>query len=673
MFLIIQKKYFKIFLLLHLYFALNNLQFSQVLRKPHEVINIQRIQFLQNQWQNQLFSSSEILPLVEQELQAYFSQFRDERLLRETIISVPYDDYNFPLEKLHTFLFIRNLEDIQKSRRIFSPYLYYTFLFKAKLHEDLKQPNKTFESYLQALNYTIPIINLLGDMKSKEILTAEIDIKNLDQIMNQNEFKRQLEYFEYWNSTFGNENFIKETLDTNFQNQISLFQKLYSDFKDNLKEIQNIKQNYYKSQLYKDYNQSQNSIVSFQQKWREIFNIWNQLLDIHDIFIQNQITLKNEYSNILYKMALIMKDIEIKQKERERLLNQSSFYRGTGNALGINKTQYRIFNGYRTLLELAYNLNPDNLDYIDLLSDEYFSVKDITIGLKIEKEWFQKAPITDSRNPKHYFRIISYFLSTKNVSLAKEYIENFRKNVNEIPELRNYIFDENKEELFLEPIDHFNQFYINFLIRHYLSHNLNIDVSSVLLSLIQKIDEKLIITEDIMEKIKGYKLKNSILNDLASYYRFFKNPENEYKYLLEIKTLDEVLESLEFNISEEYKNLNQQSLNLKRELYYEDNIAKTRELFELEKIKLPNLKKQLQSINAFRNSLKIGNVLERMAYLNFVNKNLDDAIFLYDIIIKKKNLDDNTKFRATENIKRIKTMQLTGRIPLILLPDNFER
>lgn len=673
MFCFEKKINYKIFILLYFYLTLTDILFSQVLRKPHEVMNFQRIQLLENQWQNRLFTSEEILPLIEQELQAYFSQFRDERLLRETIISVPYDYYNFPLNKIHTFLYIRSREDIQKSNRIFSPYLYNTFLFKAKLHKDLNQSNKALESYFQSLNYAIPIIHLSDEVKNKDIISREINIKDLEQTLNQKEFIELLNYFEYLDFTFGNENFIKETIDSNFQTKINSFKELYVNFQKNLKEIQNLKQEYYKSQFMRNLNETTNLSRNFQQKWLEIHNNWNQLLDFYNEFLLEQRNLKKEYSNILYDMALIMKEIEIKQKERERLLNQSSYYRGTGNALGINKTQYRMFTGYKTLLELAHNLNPDDLNYIDLLSDEYFSIKDTTSGLKIEKEWFKKASKEDIRNPKHFFRIISYYLSTKNVSLAKEYIENFRVNLVEVPALQNYIFDKNKQELLLDPFDHFNYFYINFLIQYYLSYKINVDIPTELSNLLQKIDDKLKTNQDFNTNLKAYKLKSSVLNDLASYYRFNKNSNEEYKFLMEIKTIDDTLENMELNTSEEYKNLNQQSLNLKRELYYEEDTKKTQDLFELEKIRLPNLKKQLESINTLRNSLKIGNILERIAYLNFMNKNLDNAIFFYNSIISKKNVDDQTKYRAMENIKRIKTMQLTGRMALILLPDNFER
>lgn len=654
------------------FFIFVNVLHSQIIKSPSEVIDIQRINRLKDQYQNNLFNEKEILPIIDQELQNYFKQFRDERLLKDTVVSIPYDFYEFPLNKIHTLIYIRNQSDIQKSR-IFSPYLYQTFFFKAQLHQKLGENQKAIQSYLQALNYSIPILEQEKTImdSSNKILPENLLIIDLENTLNKDLFKKKLDYFEYLNYSMGDKNFQIELSDNNLKYDIQQFQKNYRELQKQLETIKNIKQEYYKLDLNKqvDLNYTtnkQNQLKNFENTWNQIISLWNDLLTLEQSLLSEQEKLKKEYAEILYNIALLIKGLEQKNKERERMLNQSSYYRGTGNTLGVNKTLYSDFVGYKQLLEMAHNLEPQNLLYLDKLSDEYFRDKNFQVGLKIEKSWFSLAQKNDERNPKHYFRIISYYLTTKNISLAKEYLEQFYQDLNNYPNLRQYLYED--KNLFLEPMDHFLYFYQNF----YLTNYSKLD-DEVIKDLLKKTENKLSTIQNISESSKGLKMKYHLLEDLSKYYRIKKNYPEEFLALTEILNLDKKLKESIQELEIRKKSLEKEASELKQKLYYEENTELSQKLFRLEKVDLPNVIYDLQSLRTLKKSIPIGNVLERLAYLSYQKNDLNAAIDYYNQMLEDNFIDTNYKKRAVNNIKNLKKTLEAGYKYKIELPDTFER
>jgi len=658
-----------------------NLLFSQVLRTPKEVIDIQRILRLKQLYNNQSFSAEEVLPILDKEIQNYFKQFRDERILRDQIISIPYDYYNFPLNKLHQLIYIRNISDLQKTNRIYSPYLFEALLFKAQLYQSMNQPKNALSNYIQSINYTIPIIDqpyLIND-NIVNLLSENIDIIDLEKVLNQNSFKDRLNYFEYWNSTIGNNEYKNELLNESLKINIEKFQKLYDNFIKSINEIQQIKKEYYKLDLNFNentafINEKQRKYKEFMNKWKEIHTSWKELLNIEKEFINYQKELKKRYSEILFNMANLMKDIEQKNKEQERLLNQSSYYRGTGNSLGVNKTLYRDFVGYKVLLEMAYNLDPENMDYLDMLSDLYFTEKNTLVGLQIEKKWLQLAKEDDKRTPKHYFRIISYYLNSKNISLAKKYLDELYQYLKDNKEMRRYIFlNEKNEKFVLEPFEHFLIFYYDFYLENYPSLEKNSELNDVFGELLKKIDLKLNNTKDISNKVQAIKLKYKILYNLAKYERLNKDFQKELENLMELYKLEQFLKEQITDLEKEKNLMEKEILQLKETLYYEENNELSQKLFQLEKVDYPNLINQIYDIYLLKNSFQIDKILERIAYLNFLNKDYQTSILFYNKILNNEAININVKKRAMKNIQTLNKILETGYNLKIELPDTFER
>ncbi|MFN3604179.1 MAG: hypothetical protein ACK4UJ_05685 [Leptonema sp. (in: bacteria)] len=648
-------------------FLITNLNlFSQTLRSPSEVLDINRINTLENQYQNKIFPPEDILTKLNQELSRYFEQFQKERLRKDTIISIPYDYYNFPLNQIYLLLYVRNSKDIEKTNRIFSPYLYKIFNLKGKIHEELNQKNLAFYSYFQALNYTIPIIET--EIPKEKNLPEKPSILDLETILNQKEFIYAFDYLNYLDSTLGNENFLKEFEDNTLKNHILEFKQNLKEIKENINSLSYFKKSYYQVEAKNSQQKTniQNEYdTTWQQTYRKIQNLWDKEKIFRD-FIQN---LKNQYSENLFRMANILKEIELKQKERERILNQSSYYRGTGNQLGINKTLYRNFVGYTQLLELAVRLNPDQLDYLDLLSTQYLLEKNIQAGISIEKKWIIKAPENDTRTPKHYLRLISYYLEQKNISLSKEYLDKLYTILNQNPSLQKNIFGKDSENFVLSEFDHFLFFYADFMLKNSFSNHENI-----FLDLLNKINLKiqsLEIAKQSTDNTLTFKYK--ILFNLAKIY---KNEKEDNKELEILENIYELFQKLENTLDQEKQIKKQKELEileLKQQLFYEQNEEKTRKLYEIQKIEIPNIEENIKKIQTILNSIPLGSFLERIAYFYYLKKDLPKSIKYYDLIQKNLYSNQNERKRALQNLQIIQDIQKKGRWEKILLPDNFER
>ncbi len=641
--------------------------FSQMIRSPSEVIDIDRIKTLENQYNNQLFSPQEILSKIDLELSKYFEQFRKERLLKETIASVPYDFYNFPLNKIYLLLYVRNSQDIEKSQRIFSPYLYRTFTLKGNIHSDLKQTHLALYSYIQALEYSIPVLDT--NIPKKKNIPYKPTILDLQKILNEEDFLLTLNYFDYLDITLGNKNFLEEIENDLLKQNILEFKKEFSDLKKNILTLQKIKKDYYQSIL-QNSNQKANLEQDYNLLWEQCFNkienLWNLESNLSEFLKQ----LQNQYSEIIFRMANLLKEIELKQKERERILNQSSYYRGTGNQLGVNKTLFRNLIGYTRLLELAVRLNPNQLDYLDLLSEQYFAEKNIQNGIAIEKEWFTKAKEDDVRSPKHYIRMISYYIESKNPSLSKEYLEKLYILLEKYPQLQKNIFPEKESENFLlSEYDHFLFFYASFMLNYNFSSK-----QDIFLDLLDKIDVKI---QDLENKnqstLKEQIFKQKILSHLAKIYRNQKEIDKEIQILSKIYDIYLKLKDL-LNEKINLKKQNDiQALELKQQLMFEENSEKNQRLFFLQKIEIPTLEQEIKTIKTVLNSSSIGFILERMAFLFYVKKDLQSSIYYYDLLNQNNDSTPNEKKRALQNIQILKEIQKKGLWKNIYLPENFER
>lgn len=653
------KKIFVLFFII--VFALS----SEIIRFPSEVLDVNRIRMLENQYQNQLFSAEEILSKVDQELGRYFQQFQKERLLKETISSIPYDYYKFPLNQVYLLLYVRNLKDIEKSQKIFSPILYNTFVFKGKLHQDLDQNNLALYSYLQALNYTIPIFE-------KQVLKKEIPDKvkilELENILFQQELLNVFDYFEYLDLTLGNENFLKEIENNDLKNQIQIFKEKFTEMKKLIENLKRIKINYYQAIL-ENSNEKNVFQNEFDNKWNDFYQNYENLWNIESNLKKFINVFKNQYSEILYKMAIILKEIELRQKDRERILNQSSYYRGTGNQLGVNKTLHRNLIGYTRLLELAVRLNPEKLEYLDLLSDQYFQEKNIQAGILLEKDWISRALENDNRNPKHYLRLISYYIQSYNVSLAKEYLEKLFVILEKNPNLQKEIFENplQQENLILSNYDHFLFFYADFMLKNNFSNK-----EEIFLDLLNKIDKKIQELEN--KNIQAYReevFKNKILIALVNIY---KNEKNNSRELEVLQAIDLQFRKLEDKI-QELKNLKKQkeleALEIKQQLLYEENEEKSQRLFELQRIQIPDLEQKIDNFQTTLNGIPIGSTLERMAYLYFLKKDLENSLNYYNALKNNPLSNQEQKKRALQNIIILQDILTKKLWKKIEVPDNF--
>jgi hypothetical protein len=191
--------------------------------------------------------------------------------------------------------------------------------------------------------------------------------------------------------------------------------------------------------------------------------------------------------------------------------------------------------------------------------------------------------------------------------------------------------------------------------------------------LLKKIDLKLNNTKDISNKVQAIKLKYKILYNLAKYERLNKDFQKELENLMELYKLEQFLKEQITDLEKEKKLMEKEILQLKETLYYEENNELSQKLFQLEKIDYPNLVNQIYDIYLLKNSFQIDKILERIAYLNFLNKDYQTSILFYNKILNNEAININVKKRAMKNIQTLNKILETGYNLKIELPDTFER
>ncbi len=216
---------------------------SYELQPPSKLIDFERIQFLERQYNQGTLDANQILKILDSELNQFYKQFLELRNLREEIASIPYDFYRFPMNKIHRLIYVRNLEEIQKQKKFYSPVLFQAHLLKGRILEDQKQYNQAFLSYLQSLYFSLPILEELPSRKIE--IPEQIEIKELEKVIRNTQIQSFFDYLSYIQSVFGDSNYLEETLDISEKERIQNIINLTENLKSELKQIEKIKEDYY--------------------------------------------------------------------------------------------------------------------------------------------------------------------------------------------------------------------------------------------------------------------------------------------------------------------------------------------------------------------------------------------------------------------------------------------
>ena len=358
--------------------------------------------------------------------------------------------------------------------------------------------------------------------------------------------------------------------------------------------------------------------------------------------------------DLAYRMAVLVKRLETENKKVARILNRSSFYRGLGDQLGEERTAFRNFVGFQIFLELAHKLDPNNLRYISLLSEEYQNGRRKQRAIAFTERYIELAEKTQPKPREladHYLRLGGLFTDSKNYIRATQAYERYLALLPDGPisrETRLALAD-----LYFERTGNFPR--ARELYNRFLDDTRNIDLNTL-----------------------GYRPKANLQNtryrifrNLASIDRRQQRWSREEGQLVSAREEFYTMEGDFKKFQEERVGVQQRINEVKRQLLGKEDQELQAEYYRLLRISLPEVTERADYLRIRLESMNLPAVLERLALIEQRDRNFQESLDLYREIITRGSGEQAT--RARQNISLVNLTLTDGRLRDPVLPPNFER
>ena len=363
---------------------------------------------------------------------------------------------------------------------------------------------------------------------------------------------------------------------------------------------------------------------------------------------------QKEDGELAFRMAILIKGLEEKNKKLSRILNRSSYSRGVGSSVLEEKTRFGKFIGYGIFLEMANKLDPDNTRYLSLLAEEYRNSRHNKRAIIFEKRYIElsvkQTPIPAELS-EHYLRLGGLFTDTRNYIAAAGAYEEFLKRETDANK-------KNKISLQLANI--------------YFRHTGNFGGARVLYEdFVARGRARDLSGLDYKTRATHHALRYRVLRKLASIARRDLRSDREKKYLADARQEFNNLEA-DYKKSIEAENEILIKINdLKKALLgREDDRLQTR-YYLLLRQDLPVIQQRTGFLRTRLNALNLPGVLERQAFLALRERRFNDALTRYREILKRGTGEQAT--RARKNIQLINRTLNDGILRRPILPPSFER
>ncbi len=358
---------------------------------------------------------------------------------------------------------------------------------------------------------------------------------------------------------------------------------------------------------------------------------------------------QKENGQLAYTMAGIIHELEQKNKEVERILNRSSFYKGIGNELGEDRTTYSSFTGYGIFLEFANKIDPDNLQYISELADEHRKNRRKDLAVRFYEEYFQKADALAQKPPEYadnLLKLAGIFTDSQNYIRAASTLE---------------LYDAAKSnpqaKLQLADI-HFNR-------------TGRIDRARELYQAYLASKPALADIPELKDRVETSLITFRIYNNLAAIARRSLRTDQEQDALSQAEGVYRGLEKEEAEARRKESELRTRLFDIKRKLLQKEDEDLQREYYRLQRIELAQAMEVTGYVKTRLDSMNFGQVLERQAYLAARSRAFDLAREKYRELIFRGSGPEQT--RARENLELIRLTLQDGLIRAPRLPPDFER
>lgn len=333
-------------------------------RPVQEAINVQDIERLERQFADGTLTADDAIRRAGDLIGQYTGQFREKRRNDRRAVFVPERLADLNADLVRLIQIVRNRETGAGFFYERSPYMQRLYVLLGEAYEKKKDPVRALSAYTTALRYG----------------AFERPYDDPERAREQDRARLREEIYHAIAIGMCDPDRLEQEPDAQIRQAGTSFAGTLQQFRQLRLDVEEARRLIYveEAKLLRGAGDPAAARANYERLRGELEQTEQRLeavrLGIYKTYYERESTISGE---LLHKMALLSKEIETSLRLQERVLNRSSYYRGTGNVLGEERTVLRDFVGYRALLELAHRLNPRRAEYVQLLAEEYRTGRDL--------------------------------------------------------------------------------------------------------------------------------------------------------------------------------------------------------------------------------------------------------------------------------------------------------
>lgn len=363
---------------------------------------------------------------------------------------------------------------------------------------------------------------------------------------------------------------------------------------------------------------------------------------------------RSREGDIAYRLALLARRLETENRLIQRVLNRSSFYRGSGSQLGEERTALRKFVGYQMFLELAHEIDPENLVYLDLLADECRSSRQIEAAIAYQERYLELAvarPTPPDNLPEQYVRLAGLYTDARNYILATQAYRRFLE-LSRDPERRREMSRE-LADLCYRRVGCYDE------------------AARLYSALIAESAEREPQQNELRARNELRTEQYRMLRNVAALQRRFQRTTEEERALDAARAAYARIRADYDAEQAAFDELEKRVFELKRQLLNRENEQLEREYYRLVRIEQPAVRERLGYLQSRLDSLDLASLLEERAMVLIRQQRYRDAQGIYGEIIAGGRAEQ--AMRARRNIEALNLTLQDGRLRNIEMPADYQR
>ncbi|MCB1175031.1 MAG: hypothetical protein KDK39_15770 [Leptospiraceae bacterium] len=346
---------------------------------PAQLFTANQIQQLETRWQTDPGQADQILAAVRQLLDQYFTQFVADRRIQDERAWQDYRNQRWSQNQ-------NRLQALARERRTQpgyylgeAPYLKRLFILLGKAYESPAKNDQARANwaYSMALRYGYRV-------------------RSSDPLPLQTEAERQAAWLAMLRS-FADPAHMAEMSNPEWRAAAERFQQLFGRWVANHKQCEQLQQDVYAVEARMARNQASPAERNRLQNERD--QVCRQKNLDQDGLEQIR---SGDYANwrrasaaqdawLAWRLAELARVLDQKAWQARLDSNPDSFLRNNGNRIQSNHTRKRDSAAYVQFLELAQYIEPDNLQYLDLLSEFYWAAGKAEVALAWQERWMEQS------------------------------------------------------------------------------------------------------------------------------------------------------------------------------------------------------------------------------------------------------------------------------------------